>query len=200
MTRWKITGADANTGGDILMEIAADTAKQAEDRARLNNVLVASVEPAANRSSATVLEYSGPRKDDPDKIDPSQIHPEFKRAFEKKLPTLEKSEKRFLDLGERQAMGALRLFAVLFYVIGFANLCNAWGQNSAGTSNAIQQLIIQQAHDIGILIGLATFLLAAIFQFMANQIQLRGTIRSQNKIADGERQFQSFLQDGKEHP
>lgn len=57
-TRFKVKGADAGSGRDVVLEVAGDSPQHAEQVAGAKGVLVESVEPVA---PAAMLDYSNPQ-------------------------------------------------------------------------------------------------------------------------------------------
>lgn len=187
--RWKVTGAEAATGKDRVLELDAENAEGAEQLARYNGILVDAVAPAQPKSDAPVLEYR--RAGD---VEP------LRKVKEINPPNAAKLEWQTLGRGEKASVYALRIISLFLYIGGFTTaLVPGSSSDSIITSKQIDYLLGRDTFKLSDIVisqqatkqqleytrGAVLIVAAAVLHLIANQIVMRGTIRlaAQNKTA-----------------
>lgn len=179
---WRINGANAQTGQDVAVELAAETRQQAEEAARRQGILVAEITPAP----PLVPDYGGPATP----RQPARAAGEPLDGFSTVGIWLQ--EWQLGSSGDQRGIVTLSVIAGICHLVGWISLAvqsgnyfggsspltrfqadNAWG----ATANALEQMGRQAEAGQGMMLALLVIALGLLCQVVAHQIRNRMAMR-----------------------
>jgi hypothetical protein len=198
--RWEVKGADAATGQDAVLSIEAPTAREAENLARYNGMLVSSVTPerptiagfrASTSPDAPVLDYRAPTTPPLPPLPPPSppvSPPQTRPRTDLDALEGEDVEWELLSPRERGAVRTLGVVAALGWLVGLLALASLFDTRYAvdrfqgdfapgATANAIEQLVREQRQWRAWTVGGVCVIGALLAQVNANVIRSRGASR-----------------------